>query len=85
MPVPDFMQHGMESIHTVSFFPVLQMMVGWGGVKPKQINKSSWERSTRQIGQGLEIICQSLQAKKKMRSQCMSVSYREMGHIRITA
>lgn len=60
------MLHRMDSVQTFSFSPTaLRMVVGWGGVKPKQINKSSWERSTGQIGEGLETSHQSVQAKRR--------------------
>ena len=55
----DFTQHGVGgelSDHLLT--PTLQMMVGWGGVESKQINKSSWDGSIRQISEGLEIIHQ---------------------------
>jgi len=46
------------SSQTISLPPplALQMMVGWDGVESKQINKSSWEGSIRQMSEALEII-----------------------------
>lgn len=51
---------GVESFQTISLPPplALQMMVGWEGVESKQINKSSWEGSIRQMSEALEIIHQ---------------------------